>query len=296
MRRDRRAGTAGETLGEPRVRRLEARDIDTAIALTDLEDWGYTRADFERLLALSPQGCFAAEDEGRVVGVLSTTSYGPLAFLGAVIVDPALRGQGVGRLLMREALRHLASTWVQTVRLNAYTNVIAFYEKLGFHREYEVIRWHGKPSAAKAGRASLATPEDLDRLVSFDARFFGAPRKALLARLLDELPDTVLMVSQGPEVLGYLVGSPYDGACEVGPWVVAPGHPEVAQALFGSLAARIGPREYAFSGPERNPDSLRFAADAGFTEAFRTLRMWWGQDLYPGNPAGVWAAAGLEKG
>ena len=231
-----------------------------------------------------------------MVGVLSTTSYGPLAFLGAVIVDPALRGRGVGRLLMREALRHLASTWVQTVRLNAYTNVIPFYEKLGFHREYEVIRWHGTPSAGGPGRATLATPEDLDRLVSFDARFFGAPRKALLAQLLEEFPDTFFVVSDGPQVLGYLVGSPYEGACEIGPWAVAPGHAQVAQDLFRTLTAKVGPREYAFSGPERNPDLVRFAADAGFTEAFRTLRMWWGQDLYPGNPTGLWAAGGLEKG
>ncbi len=248
------------------------------------------------MLALAPQGCFAAEDEGRLVGVLSTTSYGALAFLGAVIVDPALRGHGVGRLLMHEALRHLASTWVQTVRLNAYTNVIPFYEKLGFHREYEVIRWHGRPPVDKPGHASRAVPEDLDRLVSFDARFFGAPRKALLDRLLEEYPETFLLLSDGPQVLGYLVGSPYDGACEIGPWAVAAGHPDVARDLFRTLAAKVGPREYAFSGPERNPDLARFASDAGFAEAFRTLRMWWGQDLYPGNPAGLWAAGGLEKG
>jgi hypothetical protein len=77
-----------------RVRRLEERDIDAAVALTDLEAWGYTPADFRRLLDLSPQGCFAAELDGRVVGVLTTTAYGPLAFLGAVIVAPDLRGTG----------------------------------------------------------------------------------------------------------------------------------------------------------------------------------------------------------
>lgn len=283
-------------MGEPRIRRLVERDIDRAIELTNLEGWGYTRADFERLLALSPQGCFAAEDEGKVVGVLSTTSFGPLAFLGAVIVDPAVRGQGAGRRLMQEALRHLASTWVQTVRLNAYLNVIEFYEKLGFHREYEVIRWHADVPRAQPGHASPATPEDVDRLVSFDARYFGAPRKALLQRLLEEYPETFLVVSEGPQVLGYLVGSPYDHACEIGPWVVAPGHPHVVRDLFQTLVAKVGPREYAFSGPERNPELLEFAAGAGFSEVFRTRRMWWGQDLYPGDPRGVWAAAGLEKG
>ena len=283
-------------MAEPRVRRLVERDIDLAIELTDLEGWGYTRSDFERLLALSPQGCLAAEEDGQVVGVLSTTSFGPLAFLGAVIVDPAVRGHGVGRLLMREALRHLASTWVQTVRLNAYLDVVPFYEKLGFHGEYGVVRWHANVTSAAPGRASPATLEDLDRLVSFDARYFGAPRKALLERLLHEYPDTFLVATDGPQVLGYLVGSSYDRACEIGPWVVAPGRTGVARGLFGALVAKVGPREYAFSGPELNPELAAFAGEAGFQEAFRTLRMWWGQDLYPGDPAGIWAAAGLEKG
>ncbi len=231
-----------------------------------------------------------------MVGVLSTTSYGPLAFLGAVIVDPVLRGKGIGRLLMQEALRHLASTWVQTVRLNAYQNVIPFYEKLGFHGEYDVIRWHGRVPSGAPGHASPATPEDLDRLVSFDARFFGAPRKGLLARLLEEFPETFFVVSEGAQVLGYLVGSPYDGACEVGPWVVAPGHPRVARELFRTLVAEVGSCEYAFSGPSPNPDLAEFVNETGFAEAFRTLRMWWGQDSHPGNPVGVWAAGGLEKG
>ncbi|HYM40015.1 MAG TPA: GNAT family N-acetyltransferase [Thermoplasmata archaeon] len=262
--------------------------------MTDLEGWGYTRADLERLLDLSPLGCFAAEDEGRVIGVLTTTTYGRLAFLGAVIVRPESRGQGIGRLLMQAALLHLASTGVETVRLNAYMNVIPFYERLGFHGEYEVVRWKGAATRTGGGSVAVATRAELDAIAAFDAPYFGASRLALLGRLLQENPSTFLVAREGTRVLGYVVGSPFDGACEIGPWVVAPGHPEVARNLLAALAA--GPRAYSFSGPERNPELAQFVAETGFTEAFRTLRMWWGKDLYPGDPAGVWAAGGLEKG
>src|SRR6267378_5779049 len=111
-----------------RVRTLDRADIDAAIALTNLENWGYTQADFLRLLALSPEGCFVAESNGRVVGVLTTTTYDGLAFLGAVIVSPELRGKGVGKTMMEATLDHLRSTGVRTVRLNAYLNAIPFYE------------------------------------------------------------------------------------------------------------------------------------------------------------------------
>src|SRR2546428_10913003 len=126
----RRAGgtrTTGEVVEGTRIRRLEERDIDAAIALTDLEAWGYTREDFRRLLALSPNGCFAAERDGRVVGVLTTTTYDGLAFLGAVIVAPELRGKGVGEELMGATLAHLEATGGRTLRLKAYLNPMPVY-------------------------------------------------------------------------------------------------------------------------------------------------------------------------
>ncbi len=283
-------------MGEPRIRRLEERDIDAAIALTDLEGWGYTRADFARLLALSPQGCLAAEDEGRVVGVLTATTYERLAFLGAVIVSPECRGTGVGRLLMQAALMHLAASGVETVRLNAYLDVVKFYERLGFRGEYEVLRWRGTAEPQGGGSVSTASPQDLDSLAAFDAPFFGASRRPLLDRLLQENPAKFFVARDGGQVVGYLVGSPFDGACEIGPWVVAPGWPQAARDLFHSLVNVVGPREYSFSGPDRNPDLARFVREAGFSVVFHTLRMWWGKNLYPGDATGLWAAGGLEKG
>lgn len=266
------------------------------MTLTDLEGWGYTRADFARLLALSPQGCFVVEDEGRVVGVLSTTTYERLAFLGAVIVDPTHRGRGVGRLLMQAALMHLAASGVETVRLNAYLDVVKFYERLGFRGEYEVVRWRATASPHEVESVSTMTPRDLDPVVAFDTPYFGASRRPLLERLLQENPTTFLVAREGPHIVGYLVGSPYDGSCEIGPWVVSPGHPAAARNLFHALVGAVGPREYSFSGPDRNRDLAHFVRETGFSEVFHTLRMWWGKNLYPGDPAGLWAAGGLEKG
>src|SRR3989449_6783625 len=55
MRRAGRARATGEVVEGTRIRRLEQRDIDAAIVLTDLEAWGYTREDFRRLLARSEE-------------------------------------------------------------------------------------------------------------------------------------------------------------------------------------------------------------------------------------------------
>ena len=280
-----------------RIRRLEERDIDAAIALTDLEAWGYTREDFRRLLALSPDGCFVAERDGRVVGVLTTTTYEGLAFLGAVIVAPELRGKGVGKEMMEAALAHLRATGVRTVRLNAYLNAIPFYERLGFRREYEVIRWHGP--AAPGGQVRGVRPirtADLADLAHMDAKYFGASRRMLLARLAEEFPATFLVAEHGGRLRGFIVGNPTGDSCEIGPWVVEPGSSGIAEDLYRALINSARTSEVAFSGPSQNQVLLEFVRKTPFKEVFRALRMWWGANEFPGDPAGIWAVGGLEKG
>ena len=280
-----------------RVRRLEERDIPAAIALTDLEAWGYTAADFRRLLDLSPEGCFAAELRGRVVGVLTTTTYGPLAFLGAVIVSPDLRGKGVGQQMMEAALRHLQETGVRTVRLYAYLNAVRFYERLGFQAEYEVVRWHGGATAG-AGQPGVRPIRrgDLDGLVRMDATCFGSNRRALMTKLAKEFANTFLIAERAGHVRGFIVGAPSETSSEIGPWVVEPNSKDTAQRLFDALIKATGASEVAFSGPSRNGALLDFVQAHRFSEVFRALRMRWGEDEFRGDPRGIWALGGLEKG
>ena len=279
-----------------KVRRLDERDIGAAIALTNLENWGYTRADFVRLLTLSPEGCFVVEAKGRIVGVLTTTTYDGLAFLGAVIVSPELRGKGVGKQMMEAALDHLRSTGVRTVRLNAYLNAIPFYERLGFQREYEVVRWTGPTRTGRARGVRPVRLDDLDGLARFDATYFGANRRPLLDLLAEEVPSTFLVAESRGSIRGFLAGNPGGDTCEIGPWVVAPESGPVAGDLYRGLVAAAGTTDVAFSGPSTNEALLEFVRDQGFEEVFRALRMRWGPDEFAGDPRGIWALGGLEKG
>ena len=278
------------------VRRLREHDIEPAIALTNLENWGYTPADFRRLLALAPDGCFAAEVGGRVVGVLATTTYDGLAFLGAVIVSPELRGKGVGKMMMEAALDHLRSTGVRTVRLYAYLHAVRFYEGLGFHGEYEIIRWHGPAAEGRFRGVRPVRTDDLERVAGMDATYFGANRRKLLTRLADEFPTTFLVAERAGRMRGFIVGNASGDTCEIGPWIAEPESGTVAQDLYRGLVGAAGAGEVAFSGPSPNEALLAFVRGVGYKEVFRSLRMWWGSNEFAGEPAGLWAVGGLEKG
>ncbi len=296
MRRDGGARAAGELVEGTHVRRLEARDIDAAIGLTDLENWGYTRADFRRLMFLSPRGCFAAEREGEVVGVLTTTSYEGLAFIGAVIVRPDLRGKGVGKQMMEAALDCLRTSGVVTVRLNAYLNAVRFYERLGFRREYDVLRWHGRAVRDSSGGVRPVRLADLDPIADFDAPFFGADRSMLLRRLADEFPESFFVFERNRRLRGYIVGNVSGESCEIGPWVVEPSDDAAARSLFQGLVAATGASSISFNGPARNEALIRFVTEIRYDEILHVLRMTLGEERFAGDPIGVWALGGMEKG
>jgi ribosomal protein S18 acetylase RimI-like enzyme len=271
--------------------------VSWAVRLTDLEEWGYTRADLERLLFLDPEGCFVAVLGGKRVGITCSTSYGKLAFIGAVIVHPDARGRHAGEALTNATLDHLDREGVETARLNAYLHVVPFYERLGFRGEYENVRYHGSAAASGTpGAARPATEEDLPAIAHFDSFYFGARRDALLARLLSEFPETFLVVRDEGGVRGYVVANADGGAAEIGPWVANPAATETAGDLLRALLARLGPGRIGFTAPGPNEHPHRLAAELRLETAFRTLRMARGKDAYHGLPRGVFALAGLEKG
>ena len=92
------------------------------------------------------------------------------------------------------------------------------------------------------------------------------------------------------------MGNRSAGSCEIGPWVVDPRHADAASALLHALVSRLRPKEIALSVPKANPRETRMARELRLQEVFRTLRMFRGRRAYKGNPEGIFAMAGLEKG
>jgi Acetyltransferase (GNAT) family len=74
---------------------MTIEDIPEAMQLKDAAGWNQTTADWARFLSASPEGCFVAEREGRVVGTSTSIVYeGRFAWIGMVIVDSQYRCGG----------------------------------------------------------------------------------------------------------------------------------------------------------------------------------------------------------
>ncbi len=277
------------------IRTLTPADFPWAIALTDTESWGYTEADFQRLRALEPEGLFLAESGGDRIGLTAATTYGELAYIGAVIVDARLRGKRVGEALMHACLDFLDGRGVRSARLNAYLNVIPFYERLGFRSEFENHRYAGESEGRAAPGVRLMRTDDLAAMEELDRIQFGADRRRVLRRLLEEFPATSLVVDDAGEVVAFAFGNTGGGSCEIGPSIAPPSRAREAEDLLHTMFATANV-PCAFSLPAVNERGVAAAKRAGLRETFRTMRMVRGSSDFGGDPRGVFALAGLEKG
>jgi GNAT superfamily N-acetyltransferase len=102
------------------IRVLRETDLASAFDLERRERWNQTTADWQRLLRLDPRGAFAALDGERLVGTVTTITYGrALAWIGMMLVAEAFRGRRIGNRLMRAALGYCTARGVATVKLDA---------------------------------------------------------------------------------------------------------------------------------------------------------------------------------
>ena len=72
------------------------------------------------------------DDGGTLVAVATFVPTDEGVQLRGMAVEPAVRGRGVGRLLVEAALERLRDAGVERLWCNARDDAVPFYERLGF--------------------------------------------------------------------------------------------------------------------------------------------------------------------
>jgi GNAT superfamily N-acetyltransferase len=268
-------------------------DIPAAIRLKDGAGWNQTAADWERLLSASPEGCFAAECDGQVVGTVATIIYeGRFAWIGMVIVDPRHRGKGIGTTLLERAIQHLDSRSVPAVKLDATPEGRRLYEQFGFVSEYDIERWAlTRPVAKPAGATAF---REIEQALELDREVFGADRSALLRSIAAAAPDFVLVTEHDGAVAGYAFGRRGSHADHLGPWVAR--DEDVAATLLDEFLRRSA-RELVFIDCVRgNRWAMPLAQAHGFERSRSLTRMVRGTSEFPGRLELLCAILGPEFG
>jgi GNAT superfamily N-acetyltransferase len=273
------------TSREQKLRLLDPSDIPAAMALSSSAGWNQTSADWQMLLSLDRDGCFAIEVESELAATTTLLRYGGrLAWIGMVLTKTEHRRLGMARRLLTMALNRADELGIQTVKLDATEQGQPLYESLGFRAEQTVERWSRSGlSHTKPKPTNHLSPEGL---AQSDLEAFGADRSRLLHLLGKDNPP--LKINDA-----YLFSRPGRLCAYIGPCVSS--SRKSAFALIEKCASAIPANAWFWDLLPSNCDARSIALDLGFTLQRRLLRMARGKDLR-GKDDSIYAIAGFEFG
>lgn len=218
------------TAGQITLETMAPGHLEGAVELSRQVKWPHRREDWE--LAQTVSRGIVALEEGRVVATILMTPYGEdAATINMVIVDAAMRGRGLGRQMMEEAL---AKAGERTCYLVATREGLPLYEKLGFVATGEIVQHQGEaPPVEAPDHVSWSESGDHACLVALDLVAYGHERSALMRLLRDRAKFAVIREENVVQAFGAV--REFGRGLVIGP-VVARNSTE-AEALIDFLLA-----------------------------------------------------------
>jgi GNAT superfamily N-acetyltransferase len=229
-----------------------------------------------------------AEAGGELVGVAAGAVFTGTGWVGGVAVVPGHRRAGLGGALTEAIVEFLEGRGVTTALLHATALGRPVYERLGFVPEAAYLTLIGPTRPPSAGDPSLRAgrQSDLKAVLALDLAATGEDRRRLLTALW---PTGGLVAGGNGRLLGYHLASPWRS----GGAVIATA-PEAGLVLLD--AVRVAPGdEVGISVPAANTPAVQSLELAGFSERYRTVRMYRGPRV-PWNPAALFGAHNLFWG
>lgn len=192
----------------PTLREATLDDLPAIAALRESVGWGVQEWALRAVVGQPDARCVVAMTPGGdVAAVGSGIVYGPLGFVGNMIVGEEHRRRGLGSAVLRDIIGFLEAAGCVRLELNATSSGRPLYEQHGFASigtsQVATISRNPKPAHHPAIAIRQATRDDLDAIASYDLPRFGGDRRRLLSGFLDDATAPTLLAEQDGALVGY---------------------------------------------------------------------------------------------
>lgn len=243
------------------IRSLTIDDVQDAIRLSTQAGWNQIDADWERLVRLCPDGCFAGLLDGELVATTTVITYDDVSWIGMVLVDEEHRKQGYGSRIFERGLTYARTHGGSVIGLDATPYGEPIYRKYGFETVGPVYRWEGQlqlPDGLvepdRITQHEQLNDDDSEALCEFDRRELGVERGALLRTLVAEPDVSVFFSYEKGSIDGYVIARPGRTHWQLGPIVSTSA--DSATALLGVVAEAFEGCSVIVDTPEQTNDSM----------------------------------------
>ena len=263
-------------LASYQIRRMTREHLSTALRWAAREGWNPGLHDGDVLHSLDPEGFLMGWlGEGPVASISCVRYSNRYAFLGFYIVEPLLRGHGLGKAIWGAALERVRGC---VVGLDGVVTQQHNYRNAGFELAWHNVRFQGEGRAAAVAAHPQVVPlSDIpfEVLAAYELAFHPEPRPAFLRAWVQMPQSHALGWWQDGELRGYgVIRACVDGH-KLAP--LCADTPAIAEALFEALCARVSAAEPVFMDvPECNPLATQLALRQGLEATFPTARMYRG--------------------
>ncbi len=257
-----------------RIAPLSISDIPFALEMTSKEGWGYTEADWRRILDIEPIGCFVAWLNDTPVGTITSVSYSDFAFLGGLIVKKEVRGQRIGESLMLHAIDRLQRLGAETIELDGVIPALPLYRRIGFKDKWLSLRFL-RPPDQHTPKKVLTRPRAQTDILALDSRLYEIDRSRLLNRFVSELKESAFVDNSESPAAYALLRPRTDGRLAIAPLIAE--NSERAEALLGQIVEQYTSTPLSAGVPAVNADMIRMMLKRGFLYTQPSLRMYLGK-------------------
>lgn len=194
---------------------------------------------------LSPKGFFIlTSPTGAILGMLTASMYSNgTAFLGFFVLDPSIRGQGLGGALFGKCLDYVLAQGIKTVGLDAVQDQVGTYGRRGFKDcGQKVVMYERQPTISDSAQVAEEVTDikqaSVSALAEMDYQHTGFRRDALWKILLEQADLEGWAIEKNGELKAMIVARKTTDGWKIGPLYAE--EPEHAQSLLQHTIRELG--------------------------------------------------------